>query len=215
RRALAPVVYGRLRAPHPRHHDLSRNEQAASGLPRVRPGPRSRHRPLRSGRRRPGTAEEAGGPEPRRVENGEPRGSRGNVSAAQGQGRSHQRLGPHRLDRRLFLGSRRERPRGLTRAAPQRGAPREAVFGTGRQGPVPWSVGRGHPAVAAGVRAGVIRRRQVLTATYAGEPDIVRLLLDRGAHPGDTRAPSTETWLSFAFSWTAGPIDRCGLAPSR
>jgi hypothetical protein len=37
---------------------------------------------------------------------------------------------------------------------------------------------------------------------------MVRLLLDRGAHPGDTRAPSTETWLSFAFSWTAGPIDR-------
>ena len=56
-------------------------------------------------------------------------------------------------------------------------------------------------------------------------PDIIRLLIARGC-PVDGRgsasghtplheALSTETWPSFAFSWTAGPIDRCGPATGR
>ena len=54
RRALVPLVHGRLRPPHAGHHDASGDGQAARRLPRLRQGPRARHRAVRDRRGREG-----------------------------------------------------------------------------------------------------------------------------------------------------------------
>jgi catechol 2,3-dioxygenase-like lactoylglutathione lyase family enzyme len=69
--------------------------------------------------------------------------------------RLQERRRPHDLDRRLLLGPRRQRPRGVLRAAARRVASRPPVLGRGPEGPLPRPLGRAAPPAGAGGGAGL------------------------------------------------------------
>src|SRR5262249_3878724 len=104
---------------------------------------------VRGGGGRPGSPEEPGRPEPRRVADGDARRPEGDVRPPQRARRVDPGRRPHGVHRRLLLGPRRQWPRGVFRAAAQRVASGAPLLGEHQQRTLPRPLGRAAPPVGA------------------------------------------------------------------